>query len=222
MLRIIQIIFVILPLCLSAQVDSSKYFIGGTLGIGYSSRILTTTESELELIEKSYNELEEPTVSFRTGLRGGIKIGENSIVSAGLLFSQNGYRIDTLEIASIHNVSFRYKSLEIPLMYQYTFIKNKSIKPYLSAGVAGSFIINSSMHYMRINELEKYKENASDGVNKLQFGALVGAGISKRFYENYTFLIESLYHHNFTSIHDGLLERKLTNVSVNFGIVYHL
>ncbi len=222
MLRIIQIIFIVLPLCLNAQVDSSSYFIGGTLGIGYSSRILTTTESELELIEKSYDELEEPAISFRTGLRGGLKIGERSVVSAGLLFAQSGYRIDTLEIASIHNVSFRYQSIEIPLMYQYTVIKNKAIKPYVSAGLSGSFIMKSSMHYMKINELEKYKENASDGVNKLQFGALVGAGISKDFYEKYSFLVEALYHHNFTSIHDGLLERKLTNMSLNFGIVYHL
>lgn len=222
MLRLLQIILLMLPFCVQAQVDSSSYFLGGTAGIGYSSRILTTTESELELIEKSYDELEEPSVSFRVGIRGGFLLGKKSQITAGLLFSQNGYRIDTLEIASIHNVSFRYQSIDIPLMYHYTFLKDKSIQPYVCAGLNGSFVVKSSMHYMKINELEKYKENASEGVNNIQLGALVGAGISKRFYQSYSFLLEALYHHNFTSIHDGLLERRLTNMSLSFGIVYHL
>ncbi len=222
MKNIIPIIFLLLSSFAHAQSDSLRLQIGGVAGLGYGHRVLTTTESELDLIEESYNNLEDPTMSYRFGLRVNYNISSKSFLSTGLLFAQNGYRVDSIAIAALHDIRFRYQYLEVPILFHYRFISNKKINPYITLGVNGCYILSSTMHFKRINELEKYKEKVSEGVNKVQYGLLGGLGFSKRFHERYELFVEGNYNRNISSLHDGVLERRFTNVSLNFGLTYFL
>jgi hypothetical protein len=140
-----------------AQDTTSKWSWGAFTGVERNYRLLNTPFSE---DRDRWNDAEIPVNRIVGGLRFERKLSNRFSCTAGMMYADRGYQIDSIPEASIHGLNFHYRYVEVPIGIFYTTpLKGKNA---LLSGVTAAiaYKLSDAVFYFKDGQTAQFEMHA--------------------------------------------------------------
>ncbi|MEO8085611.1 MAG: outer membrane beta-barrel protein [Bacteroidota bacterium] len=125
---------------------------------------------------------------------------------------------DSVNVKAVCNQSLKF--INVPLMLRFQLSKKK-ITGYLNAGLSANFIIQEKAK-INMNNSETTIINHVNGLKKMNYGFLFGAGVQYNIYDDLGVFIEPMLRGSFTSITQNTNVNSYPySIGLNLGISLH-
>ncbi len=172
------------------QYGLTKHF-GFTTGLTYST---LSYSSDLTTIYADYDDQNQINYLYTTSC-GNIQIPNDNVTP---LQKGDSLKLNTTCLLSV-------KFISIPFTVNYQLTKNR-FSFYGYSGIAANFLMQAKAR-LQLNNADKTFFNEIDGVKKMNYGFLLGAGVRYRAFNHLGFFIEPSYR--------GSVNSLTQNISVN-------
>ncbi len=216
MRKLICILF-LLPIFSIAQDTTSKFSLGLSFSNDWCSRF-TSTSDELKVMKTEFDSLENGKYGCTAGLFAGYAFHSNMNLQTGIYFANRGYNIDTLSSANLTNLKFQFRYIEIPLRFSYVFNSRYRLRPVVSFGCYGGYLIQQKTNYHQIGiaGIDHFEDD--ENLSSINFGILASVGFQKMIQEKFTFQVDILCRQSFTSISNTPFKRYLNSAGINLSL----
>ncbi|HUM46877.1 MAG TPA: outer membrane beta-barrel protein [Chitinophagales bacterium] len=180
--------------------EMTSLFTGALLHYDLSSRWSVATGAAYSLSKYSitlpvmyaaYNESKELHFMYPTA---------SGVIEMPVEKQQQLHEGDSLEMSTVSEQSLKY--LEVPILLQFQTSKNK-FRLYAKGGIAMNFLLQSKAK-MTINDSVITVINHIDGLRKINYSVLIGAGIEYKIQERHGIFLEPFFKGAITSINSGM------------------
>jgi len=158
--------------------------------------------------------------------RNGIIIGASSnyILSEHIYLSGQLRYIETGQDVEWRQFIFDYSEakinyLQLPIHFNYTFIF-QNVKPKFFCGAYIGYLLKSTGRVKINNEI--VDESEIDGLNKIDFGIDVGAGLDIHMLDDYDLFINACYSHGLIDANSNEGSAQNRGYQITLGIMYYL
>lgn len=164
--------------------------------------------------------------SYRSGMNIGlfteINSSDNFLMHAEIIYSMRGseFIIEENNLPTYapfpHKVIYKLDYLEIPLLFQYSFLTQSRILPKIFLGPVVSFILNSKIEtFDEDNSLGEYDNNR---IKSTEFGIIIGVGADYNLSPG-KIIIDMRYQYGLTNLNevDQIPNIKSNTISFNVG-----
>jgi len=218
MRKFLFLITLILPLAGFAQTDSSKWGLRISLGFHQSSHRLLGSDSTQAFTE-TLNELEKPSYVTGYGIFLTRQINQKLRAHAGVQYTVLGHRIDSLELAKLHDIRYRYELIEIPLGIQYTIRPTKRVSPIIGLQLQFGKTLAYKWSYRTFDSNTPRANTLEYPANSLYLSATAQAGFRFQLHAKYNLETNVQYQHNFQSMEDSPIERRYRLLGIHLSLV---
>lgn len=217
MKKILWILFLV-PFSAVAQDSTGKFLIGISFSNDLCNR-LSLADDEVVQMKNDFDSLESFQYGMTTGMFAGYSLRSNLTLQAGAYFANRGYKIDTLQQASIANVKFNFRYVEVPVRLNYVFRNSWKLKPFFSAGLSMSLLVQNKTFYRTIGVagIDDYRDEQK--LAPIVYGMNASIGFQKEIQEEYLFQCEVIYRQSVSSISDTPLKRYLNATGINLSLI---
>jgi hypothetical protein len=215
-------VFFVLLACLSlsgyAQDTLSKWSWGVVGGVEQIGRRLSEANDNQEVIDQ-WNALEENVWRLSGGLRLQRQLSEHFTVYSGLVYSDKGYRIDTLQEAGLNSMNFHFRYIEIPVGLQYT---GKSFgKNALLAGTSLNvgYALSDVVYYNKNGQTAEFEMSALSNVNSINLNVSAMLGVRRAITNTASLDFYFSGNQALSPLADGQLERRFYSFGVFMALM---
>jgi len=205
-----SVLFVLLA-CLSlsgyAQDTLSKWSWGVVGGVEQVGRRLSEADDNQEVIDQ-WNSLEENVWRLSGGLRLQRELSEHFSVYSGLVYSDKGYRIDTLLEAGLNSMNFHFRYIELPVGLQYT---GKSFgKNALLAGTSLNvgYALGDVVYFNKNGQTAQFEMSTLSNVNSINLNVSAMLGVRRAITNTARLDLYLSGNQALSPLADGQLERR--------------
>ena len=125
---------------------------------------------------------------------------------------------DSINVKAICNQSIKF--INVPLMVRFQMTKNK-FTWYANGGVSANFTVQEKAKII-MNNSETTIINHVNGLKKMYYGFLLGAGVQYNIYDDFGIFIEPIFRGSFTSITQNTnVSSYPFSVGLNLGVSFH-
>ena len=199
--------------------SDSRSFSWTLEAIGYRSyRSIDANESAFKDVAEQWNELEKGSY------KGGISLGlvlpltERITIQSGLQWAQRGYKLDTIQDASITGMKHHFTAIELPVKVNYMLTDGKAWNPYVSFGVSLGYIVKSKTTFQRLGQTPEFDFYPEGRLQHMQLGAIGSLGFIRAIDDQSQLFIAADYYQSFVPVMESTIERRLNHLGVRFGI----
>lgn len=187
--------------------------------IGYRSyRSIDASESAFKDVAEQWNELEKASYKGGVGLGFRFPLSERITLQSGLQWAQRGYKLDTIQDASITGMKYHFTAMELPLKVNYMLTDGKAWNPYVSFGVSLGYIVKSKSTFQRLGQTPEFDFYADGCLQHIQLGAIGSLGFIRAIDDHSQLFIAADYYQSFAPVMKSTIERRLNHLGVRFGI----
>jgi len=203
-------IFVIVGWCslACAQDTTGRWSLGLVGGIEQCGRMLRHVNDDNMAIEQ-WNGLEKNVWRITGGLRAEWKLTQHWSLLTGLSYADRGYRIDTLTEASLNDLDYHFRFVELPVGVVYnskSFGRNSLLA---SAQITLGYSLNNVLYYRKDGQSAIFEMPAFQGVNPFQSNVSAALGVRRAINERANADIYFSGNQSLLPIADGPLERRM-------------
>jgi hypothetical protein len=212
-MKFIFCFLLLIPAAMNAQDSTSKVM----WGVAYSNDMcyrLSKADAGFDDFKSEFDSLESAKYGYSVGLTFNYAVRSNWTIQSGLNFSEKGYRIDTLKEASLTNMKFHFRYIELPVQVGHVFKSKRTIKPCASFGVYVGYLLSQKTHYTPIGEISSSFLDNSSSLSKVNLGLVTTCGIQTNIQSTYLFKVEAMYKQSLLSLSDGPFNRYLNSLGI--------
>lgn len=221
----------------STTVKDGRFFIAVKFSPDYCYRTLTKNEESISnnqwtSIKKALDSMDVPKFGYTTGFNFGFQINKRLSVESGIQYSNKGYKRIPQLIKYALGVSpematqiENYTYLDIPLIVNYSFLKNK-FQIIIGAGMVLNVFQRSFTRQIPENPSPDFKDNVYENTfdyNKVNFSPTVSIGLNYKISNRIILQTEPSFRYGLQSTLDNLVGNvHLWSVGLNFGFYIRL
>lgn len=220
-MKAIWIVFFFCSFRSLAQSDSSGWFVGAAAAAEWNYRWSSVHEETL-LDKTLFDSLETGAVRLSWGMMTGKKISQRTSVVAGVVFSDRGFRIDTLPVPGWKGMEMHYQYLEIPLMWKMNWFREKKCTPYISFGMFGGWLIRQKVMYEAQGKNEAGRMEDAYALQKANFGLSAALGVNGSLHGGYGYMVDVGWRQSLLSLSNSPFRRYLFGTGITIGIYKEL
>ncbi len=219
------LLLVILPLLAFTQksdsLKGSKLDFGFTFSPEYCNSILKSTDDRQFLIN-ILDTLETSKYGYTIGTDISFKLTDKISFASGILFSNWGENVKTVDATALKGITNHYYYLNLPLkLNYYAWSRREKIKFFMSGGLSANLFLTHKVSTQYTNSSMKGNAAGNNNLSKLNFSANVGIGFDYIVSDNCYFKFETIYQQNFTPILNSPIKRFLFSIGPNIGFYFH-
>ncbi len=216
MKKLIYILF-LLPIFSIAQDSTSKFSVGISFSNDWCNRF-SSADDDVKEMKNEFDSLEAGKYGFTTGLFAGYAFHPSMNFQTGIYFANRGYRIDTLSESSMTNLKFQYRYIEVPLRFSYVFNSSSKLRPVLSIGCYGGYLIQQKTKYRQIGITGFDHFSDKEKLSSINLGVTASFGFQKLIQEKFTFQLDVICRQSLTPLSDTPFKRYLNSVGINLSL----
>jgi Outer membrane protein beta-barrel domain len=212
-MRFIFCFLLLIPAAMNAQDSTSKVMWGVAFGNDMCYR-LSKADAGFDNFKSEFDSLESAKYGYSAGLTFSYAVRSNWTIQSGLNFSEKGYRIDTLKEASLTNMKFHFRYVELPVTVGNVFNSKRAVKPCASMGVYVGYLLSQRTTYTPIGEISSHYADNSSALSNVNLGLVATLGMQTTIQSSYLFKVEAMYKQSLLSLSDGPFNRYLNSLGV--------
>lgn len=176
------LVIFLLASCLdvSAQDSLRHWSFGAGLTLNRVHRI-SVSDDNLNDNKKMWDSLETPAYRLSASLNISYTPVNRIGIYSGLGYLDMGYRIDSIQEASMNSITFHYRYLELPIGMVLRFRTNSKSSIVGYAALSGRYLLKDKMTFQRNNETATYVASISPEVSPFVIGVNCSLGYSFDF-----------------------------------------
>jgi len=140
-----------------AQDSTNKWSWGAFTGVERNYRLLDTPLSE---DRDRWNGVEKSVNRISGGLRFERKLNNRFSFSAGLMYADRGYQIDSIQEAAIHGLNFHYRYVELPIGIFFTTALHGKNNLLLGVSAACAYNLSDGVFYFKDGQTAQFEMHA--------------------------------------------------------------
>ena len=202
-----------------SQLNSSMDILAG-LNLSYRS-----IDDNGSSVENRRNDLEISKLNYHIGFNYNRFLTSRLYIKSGLRLASMGYKTKQIElvfpIGGQTNVQFIYDYLflEIPLNLRFEFVENKTVVPFLEAGVSPSFYATNRAAQIQDGEERVYERiPLTADFRSFHLSANVAAGINYFTSSETSLFLQLNYKRHLTNLIDEDFKEKLFSYGIEIGL----
>jgi hypothetical protein len=216
-----SVLFVLLS-CLSlscyAQDTLSKWSWGVVGGVEQFGRRLSEADDNQGVIDQ-WNSLEENVWRLSGGLRLQRELSEHFSVYSGLVYSDKGYRIDTLQEAGLNSMNFHFRYIELPVGLQYTGMSFGKNALLLGTSLNVGYAFSEIVYYNKNGQTAQFEMSALSNVNPINLNVSAMLGVRRAITNTASLDFYLSGNQALSPLADGQLERRFYSFGVFMALM---
>lgn len=209
--------------------DTTRWKIGVHFSPDLCYRILSLNGSDdAKFILEHRNHLETRKFGFTTGVSGLWQFSSHFELSAGILYSNKGYRTKKMSLDPIIEgtsirTQYNYHCIDIPIGINYIAGKKRLKFIGTIALTTNVFLteIGKSYQYYGSEKPQKKSGKTNDEYRPIWLTGEVGAGVSYDLNDRYSIRLIPCFRYGLTRINDTPIVGRLWSAGVNVGGYFH-
>jgi Outer membrane protein beta-barrel domain len=214
------ILFILFQLSLGlvAQSDSLKWSIEFGSGITRSAYRMEWSEGS-QFFAEELQSLEKPQYFLRNHLLLARQLTNQASLYSGVQLNNLGYRVDTLLVQEMYDISFRHRIVEIPIGLRYKFGRNTNLFPTISGGIQFGKVVSSNWSYKRFESNETETNSIEGSIDKNLLGAHIQLGLCFKITPRYYFELSGQYEKYYHKKGNYTIQRHYYLLNVNLSLL---
>lgn len=214
-----------------------KLSLGVTYSPNYSYRTLAKTK--YDYTKEGRDKYSNAIYGFSTGIRANYQLNQRFSVSLGVEYASKGYEYEqsvemdmypdysgTLPAYHTDYYKDKFEYLDIPVTVHYQFLQREHIYLKVLAGISSNIYLSSETTVKissPFNNEDFTQQGDASQFNAVNFSGIVGVGVGYQLTENFTFNLEPVFRHDFTSVYSSSDTKEYQySFGVNVGLFYTL
>ena len=216
--------------------SNSRWSFGGAFAPDYSFSTSSPLQNQLNQASRSV-ELQDPAeadktpsslvTAFTTGVNLAYQVSERVGVQSGVFYS-NRRSTTSSDLTSfgqplILNSNFSLNQLEIPMLIQYSLVKNDHLDYYVSSGVSANLLwnYNNSITNDQGQVAARVVSDEDNTLQPSQGNFLLRTGIRYRLFKKVSLNLEPGMRYGILTNKYSFANGKPVSLSLNSGVNYH-
>ena len=214
----------------SDAISTGKIALGLTFSPDYSYRTLIS-ESSFRWLTELRDSTEIPKFGYTTGLSLIYKFKDRILLETGLCLSDKGEKTKIKELdygetdptfpTDRITLNYHYYYLDLPIKANYIVLKG-NVQIFVSAGLSTNIFLFQRTKIKFEGSDESDASSSFDGMTRLNFAFLLGAGIDYKINKMLNIRAEPIFRHSITPIVNAPIKQYQYSCGVNFGLHYTL
>ncbi|MFY7972177.1 MAG: porin family protein [Flavobacteriales bacterium] len=196
---------------------SQRFYVGLNIEFNRAYRSIQCSD-DLTDLKTTFDSLETPMIGKRFGLSFGYGLSPKASIESGLMYSQYGYNIDTLQEANLNNIKYRFTYIEIPVLVNYRLFNLGNWQMNTTLGWRNCLMIRSEIFYQSIEDRQQQKQDEATEKNRFQLMPQVGIGFSKTLMNSYILKLNANHSFSVTPMTEGDFKRKNFSTGIQLSL----